>query len=120
MAKKTESFLRFDLFEDTGKTLKYTVVSKTGLDPLGSIRWYSNWRRYCFFPYDGTVFDAACLTEITEFIQGLMNARKSACDNDGKCMQATSSPSESALLSEKPDSVSSTIPLPTSINSSET
>ena len=34
---------------------------------LGIVKWYAPWRRYCFFPADGSLFDAACIREIAEF-----------------------------------------------------
>lgn len=37
--------------------------------PLGTVKWYAGWRRYCFFPTlsTGTLFDASCLKELAEF-----------------------------------------------------
>ena len=32
---------------------------------LGTIKWIPGWRRYGFYPAPDTLFDAACLTEIT-------------------------------------------------------
>ena len=43
---------------------------------LGTIKWFSHWRRYVFFPDDGVLFDAACLKDIVAFIEQLMDARK--------------------------------------------
>ncbi len=42
---------------------------------LGEIRWYSAWRRYVFFPRDGTLYDAGCLREVAEFLGTLMAER---------------------------------------------
>jgi hypothetical protein len=73
----TKSYLTFKL-HDTPNLLThiYSVWSgPTGDDFLGTIRWRSGWRRYVFMPYDGTTFDAACLTELITFITGLMNER---------------------------------------------
>jgi hypothetical protein len=35
---------------------------------VGQIRWYSRWRRYCFFPTAGTMFDADHLGSISQFL----------------------------------------------------
>jgi hypothetical protein len=43
---------------------------------LGQVKWYANWRRYCFFPIEDSLFDASCLKEIEDFITALMDARK--------------------------------------------
>jgi hypothetical protein len=40
---------------------------------LGQISWYSAWRRYVIFPESGTVYDSACLTEITKFLDEQMS-----------------------------------------------
>lgn len=36
---------------------------------LGEVRWYSPWRKYCFFPYGGTVWEQDCLRVLAEFIE---------------------------------------------------
>ena len=43
---------------------------------LGTIRWFSAWRRYCVFPESQTVFDVSCLRDIADFIERQMEARK--------------------------------------------
>jgi hypothetical protein len=57
------------------KTQTFAVVSKIGEHFLGYVKWFPRWRRYAFFPGDDSVFDAACLQEVTAFIDGLMQAR---------------------------------------------
>jgi hypothetical protein len=60
--------------------LKTSVWECRGPGPgkLGEVKWYSPWRRYCFWPnfYKTTIFDAACLSEIQAFINQLMEMRK--------------------------------------------
>lgn len=36
--------------------------------PLGTVRWFGRWRKYCFFPFADTVYEEVCLREIAEFI----------------------------------------------------
>lgn len=31
---------------------------------LGVTKWYAPWRRFCFFPAGGVLFDAGCMQEI--------------------------------------------------------
>ena len=45
---------------------------------LGIVRWYTYWRRYCFFPSEGTIFDAACLREIATFCDEQTRGQKEA------------------------------------------
>lgn len=35
---------------------------------LGQIKWYQSWRKFCFYPDDGTIWDNKCLSELLEFI----------------------------------------------------
>ncbi len=36
-------------------------------EDLGQIRWFGRWRKYCFFPNTGTIYEETCLREIAEF-----------------------------------------------------
>jgi hypothetical protein len=50
---------------------------RNGIDArLGIIKWFSHWRRYVFYPDAGALFDAACLKDIVDFIEQLMDERK--------------------------------------------
>jgi hypothetical protein len=48
------------------KTKIWSCFAKTG-PFLGSVRWWSHWRRYCFFPQPETLFDANCLWDIADW-----------------------------------------------------
>jgi hypothetical protein len=53
----------------SGKTNQWGVWSTDARDEcLGSIRWYSHWRRYVFYPLGARLFDASCLSEIVAFL----------------------------------------------------
>ncbi len=54
-----------------GKTKGFDVLNKKGDYQLGDIEWYSEWRQYCFFPFDYMVFNSECLELITEFLKGI-------------------------------------------------
>jgi hypothetical protein len=58
------------------KTDIYQVWTKDGLYLLGDVRWYASWRKYCFYPCVGTVFETQCLGDIVTFINYLMAERK--------------------------------------------
>lgn len=61
------------------KTHVYRVRNKKSTCMLGSIKWYSPWRRYCFFTIPGEaveIFSSGCLSDIQSFIDQLMEARK--------------------------------------------
>lgn len=48
----------------SGKTDLYEVRNKQSMEPLGSISWYAQWRKYCFYPLNNTIYDYSCLDEI--------------------------------------------------------
>ncbi len=53
---------------DSGKTKVYDVVNRQNAITVGQIKWFGRFRKYCFFPVDNMVFDATCLTAISEFL----------------------------------------------------
>jgi len=73
---KESKYLEFFKAGWTGKTEVYDVLSKHQGSVLGHIKWYSQWRQYCFFPSSMTVFNPDCLKTICEFIVELMAERK--------------------------------------------
>jgi len=42
---------------------------------IGVIKWYGNWRQYCFFPYGETIWNSDCLNDINSVIADLMKSR---------------------------------------------
>ena len=53
------------------KTKKFNVWSKCSKTIIGTISWYPQWRHYCFFPEEWTVYSDRCLLTISEFITKL-------------------------------------------------
>jgi len=51
------------------KTLGWKVENKHDGVSLGTIEWFSRWRKYSFFPAPETVYEEVCLREISRFIQ---------------------------------------------------
>lgn len=58
-------------------------VAPTGqpTETLGRIKWYGAWRKYCFFPHNGTissytVFEWQCLRDIAQFCEDQTKSHK--------------------------------------------
>lgn len=70
------SYLTFvDLEIPAGqKTRRWGVVS--GQVHLGEVRFYPQWRKFCFYPHTSTVFDAVCLNEIVFFCNHQNDVRR--------------------------------------------
>jgi hypothetical protein len=62
------------LFRDDGpvnkgaKTRRYSVFDGTSRSLLGYIKWFSNWRQYCFFPLN-SLFNKDCLRQVALFCE---------------------------------------------------
>lgn len=69
-------FISFQLIERKPKTDVFEVINEKLDVRLGIVKWYSQWRQYCFFPKNDTLYHHACLSEIAEFINELNNAHK--------------------------------------------
>jgi hypothetical protein len=51
------------------KTLHWYVKTADDSHFLGSVAWFTPWRRYAFMPYNGTIFEQDCLREIAAFCE---------------------------------------------------
>ena len=51
------------------KTKAWELRSKSDGSVLGTVNWFTSWRKYAFFPTlaSDTVFDADCLQDIVDF-----------------------------------------------------
>lgn len=45
---------------------------------MGIVKWYPQWRQYCYFPTALAVYSKGCFDDIGEFIQQLMDMRKAS------------------------------------------
>lgn len=61
-------WIKFELVGLKPKTNVWEVQSIDGDTVLGIVQWHRPWRRYCFFPETGTVFEEECLDHIRDFI----------------------------------------------------
>lgn len=71
---KCEYFHILEVNEPKLKTNKYYIYSNYGdenEEAIGIVKWYPNWRKYCFFPEDNCVWDTKCLYYLTSFIDKL-------------------------------------------------
>lgn len=48
----------------TRKTPKYYIFNNNGVDILGEIKWFSSWRKFCFYPSEATIWDSKCLNDV--------------------------------------------------------
>lgn len=51
---------------------------------LGVVKWYSRWRKYCFYSEDNIVWDTTCLNHLVKFINDLNKQYKERFNNEGK------------------------------------
>ncbi len=62
---------------DSGKTVVVKIVSiNPAVGWLGEVKWFSRWRQYAFFPYEGTVWNRECMADVTGVIDRLMEDRR--------------------------------------------
>jgi len=67
-------YLEFKIVGGTGKTVTVNVLSKLHGFKLGTVKWYSTWRQYCFFPATKTIFNRNCLREVADYVSELTNS----------------------------------------------
>ena len=69
MMKTENKYIKIIETPHTGKTKGFDIINKSSNNLIGEIEWYSNWRQYCFFPWDNMVFNTQCLELITGFLK---------------------------------------------------
>ena len=62
------SYLRFIPGPPKPNTSTWDVTISSGL-VLGTVKWFSSWRKYCFFPLPSSVYEEDCLREIALFCE---------------------------------------------------
>jgi hypothetical protein len=68
--------LKIFKIEEKPKTNVYSVQSKFDGFELGQVKWYPNWRQYCFFPAAECVWSVDCLTDLKNFVESENIKRK--------------------------------------------
>ena len=79
--KKLYKHIHMEVVEEKPKTTIWVVMHNDSNDDLGEIKWYPQWRQYCFFPNYDTLYSKGCLEDIADFIDQLMQARKAKPSN---------------------------------------
>lgn len=54
---------------ESGKTLVWDVHNKAAGAWLGTIKWHGAFRKYTFWPVQGTGYDPACLRDLARFCE---------------------------------------------------
>lgn len=68
MSNRVEKYIEFiDAgTSKSGLTRIWNVHNKRSGENCGEIRWHGAFRKYCFYPTDGFLFDSDCLLLIAE------------------------------------------------------
>ena len=75
-------YIRFEeIIKPDRKTSTWIIFNKRFETILGTIRWWSHWRQYVFFPQESTIFSVGCLKDIQTFISQAMQERKDSHAN---------------------------------------
>jgi len=69
-------YIEFKIAEQKPKTTVWDILNKNSGDRIGQVKWWANWRQYCFFPDEECVFSVGCLRDIMDFILTEMHARR--------------------------------------------
>lgn len=78
--KEPKKYLKLVEIDKKDKTSVYRLENLEG-GYLGNVKWFGPFRKYCFFPVSGCVFDVNCLNEIISLITGLMDDRTKKTTN---------------------------------------
>lgn len=68
------------LIKPGAKTKQFSVYSRPKRELLGYIKWWANWRQYCFFPLNA-LFNKECLLQIAQFCEDITFTHKSKLPN---------------------------------------
>ena len=50
--------------------VEYRIATRRG-DCIGTIEWYGEWNKWCFFPATETVWDEGCLEIVHDYLMRL-------------------------------------------------
>lgn len=74
--QSVSKYIRFEMVNEKPKTRVYDVINRSSGWSIGQVKWYPNWRQYCFFPENECVFTKVCMNDINDFIERLMTERR--------------------------------------------
>jgi hypothetical protein len=61
--------------EAARKTMIWNVIGSDGAT-IAQVKWFSRWRKYCFFPSGPAVFEEICLGDIAQFLVDRTNEHR--------------------------------------------
>jgi len=74
---KTEyEYIRFEKIAEKVKTSVWSCLNSHYDTELGRVKWYPQWRQYCYFPTVAAVYSVGCLNDISDFIHQLNEDHK--------------------------------------------
>ena len=68
----------FKLYEEYLNNRKTPIIHIENLQniPLGQVKWYGAWRKFCFYAYDNSIWDSQCLQDIIKLMDKYNNEWK--------------------------------------------
>ena len=64
-------YVVYELPTNGKKTGTYYICNVGANNIIGEIKWWSGWRKFCYFPYEDTVWDSKCLNDITNLLESI-------------------------------------------------
>ena len=75
MPKTQYKYLTFIKEAQPGKTSVWQCCNTKSGTSLGIVKWFGDWRQYCYFPTVQAVYSAGCLRDIADFMEQLRRER---------------------------------------------
>lgn len=69
-------YIHFVKVERKAKTSVWECRNNRSGSVLGIVKWYSQWREYCYFPYECSLYNDSCLNDIANFLNKITRAHK--------------------------------------------
>jgi len=66
--KTRYKYIHFELTKKLPKTEVWRCRNNKSLGFLGTVKWDSGWRQYCFFTEGGCKFSSSCEMDIADFL----------------------------------------------------
>lgn len=61
---------------DSGKTRRVVVRNVHTGELIGKIGWATNFRKYAYYPAEGTFYDSSCLRTVAEYCDNLTDTHR--------------------------------------------
>jgi hypothetical protein len=66
-------------------TRQWEIRAKQSGTPLGTVAWYTGWRRYVFRPYPDTEYEQDCLRDVANFLEAQTREHKARRASEAAC-----------------------------------